>query len=97
MPTPRRQTWDENALMVRTATEDRLAAYLAKRTAEDGRADLLEWMHRSAVLLPAALNPGFGQAHPDLAGVAAPLRASGDELSRITKAVASAVVEWFIV
>jgi transcriptional regulator with XRE-family HTH domain len=97
MPTPRRQTWDEHALMVRTATKDRLAAYLAKRTAEDGHSDLVEWMHRSAVLLPAALNPGFGEAHPELAAMAAPLRASGDELSRITKAVANAVVEWFTV
>ena len=50
-----------------------------------------------AVLLPAALNPGFGEAHPELAGVEAPLRTSRDELSRITKAVASAVVEWFTV
>ena len=54
-------------------------------------------MHRSAVLLPAALNPGFGDAHPVLAGVDVPLRAVGDELSRIMKAVASAVVEWFTV
>lgn len=97
MPTPRRQTWEEHALIVRTATKDRLAAYLTKRTAEDGHADLVEWLHRSAVLLPAALNPGFGEAHPELAEVETPLRASGVELSRITKAVASAVVEWFTV
>jgi transcriptional regulator with XRE-family HTH domain len=97
MPTPRRQTWDEHALMVRTATKDRLAAYLTKRTAEDGHADLVKWLHRSAVLLPAALNPSFGAAHAELAGVDAPVRAAGDELSRITKSVASAVVEWFAV
>lgn len=94
MPTPRRQTWEEHALMARTATKDRLAAYLAKRTAEDGHSDLVEWMHRSAVLLPAALNPGFGGAYSVLAEVEVPVRASGDELSRIVKAVASAVVEW---
>ena len=95
MPTPRRQTWDEHALMARTATKDRLAAYLAKRTSEDGHCDLVEWMHRSAWLLPAALSPGFGEAHPLLAEVEVPLRASGADLSRIVKAVASAVVEWF--
>jgi hypothetical protein len=81
--------------MARTATKDRLAAYLTKRTVEDGHSDLVEWMHRSAVRLPAALNPGFGDAHPVIAEVDVPLRASGDELSRIVKAVASAVVEWF--
>jgi transcriptional regulator with XRE-family HTH domain len=95
MPTPRRQTWEEHALMARTATKDRLAAYLTKRAAEDGHSDLLEWMLRSAVRLPAALSPGFGDAHPVLAQVDVPLRASGDELSRIVKAVAGAVVEWF--
>jgi len=95
MPTPRRQTWEEHALMARTATKDRLAAYLAKRTAEDGHFDLVEWMYRSAGLLPAALSPGFGEAHPLLAEVEVPLRASGGDLSRILKAVSSAVVEWF--
>lgn len=95
MPTPRRQTWEEHALMARTATKDRLAAYLAKRTTEDGHCDLVEWMHRSAGLLPAALSPGFGDAHPLLAEVEMPLRVPGSELSRIIKGVASAVVEWF--
>jgi DNA-binding XRE family transcriptional regulator len=95
MPTPRRQTWEEHALMARTATKDGLATYLTRRAAEDGHADLVEWMLRSAGLLPAALSPGFGDAHPVLDEVAVPLRASGEELSRIVKGVASAVVEWF--
>jgi transcriptional regulator with XRE-family HTH domain len=95
MPTPRRQTWDEHALMATTATKDRLAAYLAKRTKEDGHSDLVEWMHRSAVLLPAALSPGFREANPVPAEGGVPLRTSGDELSRVVRAVASAVVEWF--
>jgi hypothetical protein len=81
--------------MARTATKDSLAAYLAKRTSEDGHCDLVEWMYRSAGLLPAALSPGFGEAHPLLAEVEVPLRASGGDLSRILKAVSSAVVEWF--
>jgi DNA-binding XRE family transcriptional regulator len=98
MPTPRRQTWEEPALVARTATKDGLTAYLTRRTTADGHTDLVEWLLRSAVRFPAALNPGFrdGLDHI-LAQINLPLQASGPELSRVMRAVASAVVGWFSV
>jgi transcriptional regulator with XRE-family HTH domain len=95
MPTPSDHTWDEPALMAGWTTRDRLIAYLTRHAPVDGHFDLVEWLHRSAVRLPAALNPGFSQRlDPVLHQTDEPLRASGNDLPRI-RAVASAVVEWF--
>jgi hypothetical protein len=72
-----------------------LSTYLANRTPSD-RADLLEWLLKAAIRLPASLNPGFGEGlDPALHDVDALLRVSISELpSAIVAAIAKAVVEW---
>ena len=89
-----RSPWQERAL---SARYDRttLATYLANRTPSD-RADLLGWLVKAAIRLPASLNPGFGDGlDPALADMDALLRASAGELPEATVgAIAQAVVEW---
>ena len=90
-----REPWQEPALSDRT---DRsvLTNYLAHRTESDGYPDLVEWLLRSAIRLPASLSPGFRDGlGPALRDVDALLRAPADELSKVAGAVAKAVVEWF--
>jgi hypothetical protein len=91
---PYRAPWQESALFART---DRplLTGYLAHRTAHDGHCDLIEWLLRSAVRLPASLNPGFRDGlDPVLRDVDALLRAPAKDLAGVAGAVAKAVVEW---
>ena len=89
-----RSPWQERAL---SAATDRstLTTFLANRTQSD-RADLLEWLLRSAIRLPASLNPGFADAlDPVLQNVDALLREPVAELPPSTVAtIAKAVVEW---
>jgi transcriptional regulator with XRE-family HTH domain len=93
-----RAPWQEEALSART---DRalLANYITYRATQDGNCNLIEWLLRSAIRLPASLNPGFRNGlDPVLDNVDADalLRAPAAELSRVAGAVAKAVVEWFI-
>jgi hypothetical protein len=89
-----RSPWQEGALSART-DRSTLTTYLANRTPSD-RADLLEWLLRSAIHLPASLNPGFQAGlEPVLHDVAALLRAPASELPPATAgAIAKTVVEW---
>jgi hypothetical protein len=89
-----RSPWQERALSART-DRSTLSTYLANRTPSD-RADLLEWLLKTAIRLPASLNPGFGEAlDPVLHDVDALLQGSVSELPSATMAaIAKAVVEW---
>lgn len=90
---PYRPPWEEPALYART---DRplLTSYLRQR-ASSGNSDLIEWLLRSAIRLPAALNPGFCDGlDPALGDLDALLRASPSELAAAAGPVAKAVVEW---
>jgi hypothetical protein len=87
--------WQVPALTTRT-DRPTLTMYLNHRTDLDGHSDLAEWLLRSAIRLPASLNPGFHDGlDPALGDVDALLRASSSELSKAVGAVAKAVVEWF--
>ena len=89
-----RSPWQERALAAGT-DRSMLTEYLTHRTPSE-RADLLEWLIRSAVYLPASLNPGFQAGlEPAVQDVAALLRASASELPPATAgAIAKATVEW---
>jgi transcriptional regulator with XRE-family HTH domain len=63
---PYRRPWRESALSART-DRSLLTNYLVHRTAADGHSDLIEWLLRSAIRLPASLNPG-GPGGGDEAG-----------------------------
>jgi hypothetical protein len=94
MPMPSyRSPWQELALSART-DRSTLSTYLANRTSD--RADLLEWLLKTAVRLPASLNPGFAEGlDPALQNVDDLLRGSVSELPPTTVGViAKAVVEW---
>jgi hypothetical protein len=95
MPMPSyRSPWQERALSART-DRSTLTTYLGNRTPSD-RADLLEWLLKAAVRLPASLNPGFGEGlDPVLGDVDALLRIPASELPGATVgAIAKAVAEW---
>jgi hypothetical protein len=95
MPMPSyRSPWQEGALSART-DRSTLTTYLANRAPSD-RSDQLEWLLRTAIHLPASLNPGFREGlDPVLGDVAALLRAPVSELPAATVgAIAKAVVEW---
>jgi hypothetical protein len=89
-----RSPWQERALSAGT-DRSTLTTFLANRTPSD-RADLLEWLLRSAIRLPASLNPGFAEGlDPVVRNVDAHLRGSVAELQPPTvAAIAKAVVEW---
>jgi hypothetical protein len=89
-----RSPWQERALSART-DRSTLYTYMANRTSSD-RADLLEWLLKTAIRLPASLNPGFGEGlDPALRDVDALLRGSVSELPpAMVVAIAKAVVEW---
>ena len=89
-----RSPWQERALSART-DRTTLSTYLANRTPSD-RADLLEWLLKTAIRLPASLNPGFAEGlDPALRNVDALLRGPVSELPPATvAAIAKSVVEW---
>ena len=89
-----RSPWQERALAAGT-DRSTLTTYLTHRTPSE-RADLLEWLIRSAIYLPASLNPGFlAGLDPAVQDVAALLRASASELPPATEgSIAKATVEW---
>ena len=89
-----RVPWQEPPLTARTS-RSWLTTYLRNRTVRDRHADLVEWILKAAVGLPAALNPDFraGLA-PVLADADALLRAPADQLSSAAPAIAEAVVSW---
>lgn len=86
-----RVPWQESALTART-TKPLLSTYLRNRTLYDGNTDLLEWFARSAVQLPAELNPQFRDSvdpallEPDVAE-----RMTTDAMA---SAIAQAVCAW---
>jgi transcriptional regulator with XRE-family HTH domain len=95
MPMPSyRAPWQERAIAVGT-DRSTLTTYVSNRTSSD-QADLLEWMLRTAVRLPAMLNPGFDEGlDPVLQDVTALLRTPTSELPAATVGtIAKAVVEW---
>ena len=89
-----RSPWQERALSART-DRSMLSTYLANRT-PDERADLLEWLLKTAIRFPASLNPGFGEGlDPALHNVDALLRGEVSDLPSATvAAIAKSVVEW---
>jgi hypothetical protein len=96
MPTPSSQTWDEPALVASETTRSGLEGYLIRRSTADRHTELVEWLLKSAVRLPSALNPGFRDGlAPVLADTATLLRAFRQEASRAVTPLVSAVVEWF--
>ena len=65
------------------------------RITSDNNTDLFEWLLRSAIRLPASLNPSFqGGLDPVLTNVDALLQMPASEQSRAMGIVAKAVVEW---
>jgi len=92
MPIPSSQTWDEPALIASETTLSGLETYLLRRIRDDGHTELVEWLLKSAVRLPGALNPGF------LAGLAPILADNGafsQEPARAVVPLARAIVQWF--
>jgi hypothetical protein len=89
-----RSPWQERALSARTSRST-LTTYLVNRTPSDG-GDLLEWLLKAAIRLPAALNPGFREGlEPALHDVDALLRVLARGLPTATVgSIAKAVVEW---
>jgi transcriptional regulator with XRE-family HTH domain len=89
-----RSPWQERALSARTS-HSTLTTYLVNRTSPD-RGDLLEWLLKTAIRLPAALNPGFQEGlDPVLHDVDALLRTRVNGLPTETvRSIAKAVVEW---
>jgi hypothetical protein len=94
IPMPRnRPVWEESALLART-DRSTLTSYLTQR-ASSGNSDLIEWLLKSAIRLPAELSPGFRDGlDPALADLDALIRAPASALGPVVGAVAKAVVEW---
>jgi hypothetical protein len=92
MPMPsHRAPWRESALAART-DRPTLTAYLRRRTIHDRNSDLVEWIIKAAVGLPAGLNAAFqATLDPALSDADALLRGPVDDA---TAAVAKAVVGW---
>jgi hypothetical protein len=97
MPVPEHtEQWKVPALTAGTTDRSKLATYLDNHAKSAG-SDLIEWLLRSAVHLPAVLNPGFRDAlDPALRDVEGLLRSSGGELSTapLVGPIARAVVTW---
>jgi transcriptional regulator with XRE-family HTH domain len=92
-----RVPWQEPPLTARTS-RSWLTTYLRNRTVRDGHADLVEWILKAAVGLPAALNPDFrSRLAPALAEADALVQAPRDQLSSAAPAIAEAVVSWLSV
>ena len=89
-----RSPWQERALSARTSRST-LTTYLVNRTPSDG-GDLVEWVLKAAIRLPAALNPGFREGLESvLDDVDALLRRPASGLPTATiGSIAKAVTEW---
>jgi len=91
-----RVPWQEPALTTKT-NRPWLATYLKNRMGQDRHTDLIEWVLRAAVMLPAALNPDYRTHLPDiLADPDTLLHGPADHLSEVIAAAADAVVRWLI-
>jgi len=92
MPVPDHTApWELRALRAGDSDRHMLREYLAGSAGPD----LIEWLLRSAIRLPAALNPGFQESlDPVLWDVEALLRAPATELSRVVGDMASAIAKW---
>jgi transcriptional regulator with XRE-family HTH domain len=89
-----RVPWQEPALTAKTS-RPWLTTYLRNRMDQDGDTDLLEWILRAAVNLPAALNADFRTRLPAiLADPGALFGAPPDQLAQAIPATADAVVRW---
>ena len=91
-----RVPWQESALTAKT-NRPSLADFLRNRAAQDGHTDLVEWIVRAAVGLPAALNPDYRSRLPAvLADPDAVLAGRPEHLVQAIPAVAEAVVRWLL-
>jgi hypothetical protein len=97
MPVPEHiEQWKVPALLASDTDRSKLTIYLNNHAKSAG-SDMIEWLLRSAVHLPAVLNPGFGEAlDPTLRDIDGLLRSSSGELSTASLAgpIARAVVTW---
>lgn len=95
MPMPSyRMPWREPALSA-TTNRSALAPYLGHRAGSADYPDLMEWLLKAAVRLPASVNPGFLDGlDPALSDFDALLRAPAGDLQKMAPAVAKAVAEW---
>jgi len=91
---PYRVPWQERTLAA-GADRPSLTAYLRNRTAQDSNADLLEWIQKSSIDLPAALNPGFHDSlPPGLIDHDSFVHYSAADLSSMAPVIAEAVLTW---
>jgi transcriptional regulator with XRE-family HTH domain len=92
MPIPdHTEPWDIRAFRANDSDRHTLREYLTRSAGTD----LIEWLLRSAIHLPAALNPGFRNGlDPALQDVGALLRSSGGDLSRVVGDMSKAIAEW---
>ena len=96
MPTPSSHTWDEPALTASETSRSALEGYLIRRTRSDGHTDLVDWLLKAAVDLPAELNPAFRDGLSPLSASTEILRgAFSQEPARAVAPLARAIVEWF--
>jgi transcriptional regulator with XRE-family HTH domain len=96
MPTPSSQTWDEPALTASDTSRSALESYLVKRTRSDGHTDLIDWLLKAAVRLPAELSPAFREGLMPLPASTEILTgAFSQEPARAVAPLARAIVEWF--
>jgi DNA-binding XRE family transcriptional regulator len=98
MPTPSSQTWDEPALTASDTSRSALESYLIKRIRSDGHTDLVDWLLKAAVRLPAELSPAFRDGLLPLPASTEILTgAFSQEPARAVAPLARAIVEWFAV
>jgi hypothetical protein len=92
MPIPdHTEPWEVRALKAGDSDRHMLREYLTGSAGPD----LIEWLLRSAIRLPAALNPGFRDSlNPALRDVDALLRSPTADLSRVVGDMARAITEW---
>ena len=97
MPIPENvEQWKVPALIASYTDRPTLATYLTNHAKSAG-SDLIEWLLRSGVHLPAVLNPGFCDSlDPALRDIKGLLRSSGGELSTapLVGPIARAVITW---
>jgi hypothetical protein len=97
MPIPEHiEQWKVPALIASSTDRSKLTTYLSNHAKSAG-SDLIEWLLRSAVHLPAVLNPGFHEAlDPALRDVAGLVRSADGELATVPLVgpIARAVVTW---
>jgi hypothetical protein len=92
-----RVPWQEPALTTTKTDRPSLTTYVKNRTVQDGHTDLMEWILRAAVGLPAALNSDYRTQLPAiLADPDALFARPPDERAQVIPTVAEAVVRWLI-